>query len=156
MQHTTQKNIIKVNISIPPETKFRGYRGITLSIYLCNRVRSISFWRWKIGSSDFTQRLLTTRRYAIILKQGHLSKFKVAGRKSAKFVSFLWRNFGSSYFTQIIAYHQRICPDFDPKSFRKFKVIGEKCKTYVRSGYVLRMIPDVTRRLLMTWGYVMI
>lgn len=95
MQHTTQKNIIKVNISIPPETKFRGYRGITMSIYLCNRVRSISFWRWKIGSSDFTQRLLTTRRYAIILKQGLLSKFKVAGRKSAKFVSFfmekLWK-----------------------------------------------------------------
>lgn len=91
-------------IFIFPQTKFRGYIRIALSVCLsvclsarlCNRVRSISFLCRNIGSFYFTQRLLITWGCVMILTHGHLGKFKVTGRKSAKYVFGQYLFYGES------------------------------------------------------------
>lgn len=77
-----------------------GYIGITLSIRssvcLWNRVRSTSFLWWNRGSSYFTQSLLMTWRFVMILTKGHSGKFKATENKSAIFLSGPYLSFGET------------------------------------------------------------
>lgn len=105
-----------------PQRKYEVYKGITLSICQWNHVCSISFI-WRNISSYFTQKLLITCGFVMILTKVILGKLKVTGRKTEKLVfsSYLYLGKTLEYPTS----HKNCLwlDNFDSRSFWHFNFI---------------------------------
>lgn len=99
---TLHDNRYTINVIITPAKKFWWYMCISLfvslSVYPCNRVRSISFFLWRDTGIKFLLHTKITHDLGcvLILTQDHLGNLKVTGKKSALFLSDLYLSYGKT------------------------------------------------------------